>query len=41
MKAAHGTDSLKFSILYGLGFYLLAALFYLFAARRLRLDIKS
>ena len=41
MKAAHGTDSLKFSILYGLRFYLLAALFYLFAARRLRLDIKS
>ena len=41
MKAVHGTDSLKFSILYGLGFYLLAALFYLFAARRLRDDIKS
>jgi predicted MFS family arabinose efflux permease len=41
MKAAHGADSLKFSILYGLGFYLLAALFYLFAARRLGRDIKS
>lgn len=41
MKAAHGEDSLKFSILYGLGFYLLAALFYLFAATRLRDDLKS
>jgi MFS family permease len=41
LKAAHGADSLKFSILYGLGFYLLAALFYLFAARRLRRDMKS
>jgi MFS family permease len=41
MKAAHGADSLKYSILYGLGFYLLAALFYLFAATRLRADIKS
>jgi len=41
LKAAHGADSLKFSILYGLGFYLLAAVFYLFAATRLRQDIKS
>jgi MFS family permease len=41
MKAAHGEDSLKFSILYGLAFYLLAAVFYLFAAARLRQDIKS
>ncbi|WP_395623120.1 spinster family MFS transporter [Sphingomonas daechungensis] len=40
MKAAHGVDSLKYSILYGLGFYLLAAVFYLFAARRLRDDLK-
>jgi len=41
MKAAHGEDSLRYSILYGLGFYLLAALFYLFAAARLRRDLKS
>lgn len=41
MKAAHGQDSLQYSILYGLGFYLLAAVFYLFAARRLRADLKS
>jgi len=41
MKAAHGADSLKYSILYGLGFYLLAAVFYLFAATRLRTDLKS
>ena len=41
MKAAHGEDSLRYSILYGLIFYLLAALFYLFAAKRLRADIKS
>jgi len=41
LKAAHGADSLKFSILYGLGFYLLAAVFYLFASRRLGRDIKS
>ena len=38
MKAAHGADSLKYSILYGLGFYLLSALFYFVAARRLRKD---
>jgi MFS family permease len=41
MKAAHGEDSLRFSILYGLAFYLLAALFYLFAAARLGRDLKS
>ena len=41
MKAAHGADSLQYSILYGLGFYLLAALFYLFAAKRLRRDFVS
>jgi predicted MFS family arabinose efflux permease len=40
MKAAHGDNSLKYSILYGLAFYLLAAVFYLFAAARLRQDIK-
>ncbi|HEX6411395.1 MAG TPA: MFS transporter [Sphingomicrobium sp.] len=41
MKAAHGEDSLQYSILYGLAFYLLAAVFYLFASARLRQDIKS
>jgi len=41
MKAAHGENSLQYSILYGLAFYLLAAVFYLFAAARLRKDIKS
>ena len=41
MKSAHGDDSLQYSILYGLGFYLLAALFYLLAARRLRRDFVS
>ena len=41
MKAAHGADSLKYSILYGLAFYLLAAVFYLFAAARLKRDLKS
>ena len=41
MKAAHGSDSLRYSILYGLVFYLLAAVFYLFAAARLRKDTKS
>jgi MFS family permease len=38
MKAAHGTDSLQYSILYGLGFYLLSALIYFIAARRLGKD---
>jgi predicted MFS family arabinose efflux permease len=41
MKAAHGADSLQFSIFYGLAFYLLAAGFYLFAATRLKADLKS
>ena len=41
MKAAHGEDSLQYSILYGLVFYLLAALFYLLAARRLKRDFVS
>lgn len=39
MKAAHGEDSLQYSILYGLGFYLLSALFYLAASRRLGRDM--
>jgi len=38
MKAAHGTDSLQYSILYGLGFYLLSALIYFAAAKRLEKD---
>jgi len=38
MKAAHGSDSLKYSILYGLAFYLLSSLVYFVAARRLERD---
>ncbi|HEX8064054.1 MAG TPA: MFS transporter [Allosphingosinicella sp.] len=38
MKLAHGDDSLQYSILYGLGFYLLSALLYLAASTRLRRD---
>jgi MFS family permease len=38
MAAAHGADSLRYSILYGLAFYLLSALFYLIASRRLAKD---
>jgi predicted MFS family arabinose efflux permease len=38
MKAAHGADSLLYSIGYGLGFYLLAALLLLIASRTLRRD---
>ena len=38
MKAAHGEDSLQYSILYGLGFYLLSSLLYFLAARRLGRD---
>jgi MFS family permease len=38
MKAAHGTDSLQYSILYGLGFYLLSAAIYFVAAKRLKKD---
>jgi MFS family permease len=41
MQAAHGEASLQYSILYGLGFYLLAAVFYLLAAGRLRRDFVS
>ena len=38
MGAAHGDDALKYSILYGLGFYVLSALIYLAASRRLKRD---
>jgi predicted MFS family arabinose efflux permease len=38
MQAAHGTDSLKYSILYGLAFYLLSSLLYCAASRRLKRD---
>jgi hypothetical protein len=38
MKAAHGKDSLQYSILYGLGFYLLSSALYFLAARRLGRD---
>jgi MFS family permease len=38
MTAAHGEDALQYSILYGLGFYLLSALLYFFASRRLKQD---
>jgi MFS family permease len=41
MKAAHGANSLQYSILYGLGFYLLASIFYLLAAARLKRDLAS
>lgn len=41
LAATHGEASLQFSILFGLGFYLLAALFYLFAARRLKADMAA
>jgi MFS family permease len=41
MKAAHGANSLQYSILYGLGFYLLASVFYLLAAARLKRDLAS
>ena len=39
MAAAYGDDSLRYSVLYGLGFYLLSAVFYLIASRRLARDI--
>jgi predicted MFS family arabinose efflux permease len=39
MAERYGDESLKYSILYGLGFYLLAALFYALASRRLKRDI--
>lgn len=38
MKLAHGDDSLQYSILYGLGFYVLSALLYFAASRRLKKD---
>lgn len=38
MTAAHGSDALQYSILYGLGFYLLSAGLYFLAAARLRRD---
>ncbi len=38
MTAAYGEDSLKYSILFGLVFYLLSALIYLMASRRLARD---
>jgi hypothetical protein len=38
MTAAHGADALRYSILYGLGFYLLSALIYFAASRRLAKD---
>jgi MFS family permease len=41
MKATHGANSLQYSILYGLGFYLLASVFYLLAAARLKRDLAS
>ncbi|MDQ8756780.1 MFS transporter [Sphingosinicella sp. LHD-64] len=38
MTATYGEDALRYSILYGLGFYLLSALLYFVASRRLRKD---
>ncbi|HEX8623093.1 MAG TPA: MFS transporter [Allosphingosinicella sp.] len=38
MTAAHGVDALQYSILYGLGFYLLSAALYFLAAARLKRD---
>jgi len=38
MTAAHGADALQYSILYGLGFYLLSSALYFLAAARLRKD---
>ena len=38
MSAAHGEDALQYSILYGLGFYLLSAALYFLAAARLKRD---
>ncbi len=38
MKAAHGEDSLQYSILYGLLFYVLSAAVYFIAATRLKKD---
>ena len=38
MRAVHGEDSLKYSILFGLGFYVLSGLIYFIASRRLAKD---
>ncbi|MGE0179708.1 MAG: spinster family MFS transporter [Sphingomonas sp.] len=38
MRVAHGEDSLKYSILFGLGFYVLSGVIYLAASRRLAKD---
>ena len=38
MASAYGDQSLKYSILYGLGFYLLSAAIYFVASRRLGRD---
>jgi predicted MFS family arabinose efflux permease len=38
MAAAYGADSLKYSIFYGLGFYLLSSIIYFIAAARLKRD---
>ena len=38
MAATYGEESLRWSILYSLGFYFVGALLYLFAARRLDRD---
>jgi MFS family permease len=38
MGPTYGEDALKYSILYGLAFYLLSAMFYLIAAKRLKSD---
>jgi MFS family permease len=38
MTAAHGADSLRYSILYGLAFYLLSAFIYFIASKRLGRD---
>jgi predicted MFS family arabinose efflux permease len=37
--AIYGSESLRYSVLYGLMFYLFAGLFYLLAARRLKTDL--
>ena len=41
MSAAHGEDSLRYSILYGLGFYVLSSILYFIASRTLRRDWHS
>jgi len=38
MTVTYGDQALKYSILYGLGFYLLSAVFYLIASKRLKQD---